>query len=127
MSHFDAEKKLSAKQLKGIASLVGGAGKQRAAVDAGVSIRTIERWLNDPLFAHELHKRSEFAIRRAAVRLVALLDTAAGILYQGMTNPDRQTGIKLRAANLALTHAPRLIETSEILRRLSDLEERLGP
>ena len=122
MSENVANKKLTARQLKAIASLVGGASKPAAAATCGVSVRTIERWLIDPAFNHELHKRSAFAIRRAAIRLTALLDTASGVMYQAMTAPDRQTGIKLRAANSVFTHALKLVETSEILRRLDELE-----
>ena len=123
MSENVAKKDLTARQYKAITSLLSGASKQRAAQECGVSSKTIERWLIDPVFNHELHKRSEFAIRRAAIRLAALLDTAAGVMYQAMTDPDRKSGIKLRAANSVFTHAVKLIETAEIMRRLDELEE----
>jgi hypothetical protein len=116
---------LSTRQLKAIESLLSGASNQRAAELAGVTTRTLERWLQDPDFNNELGRRFEFALRRAAVRLTALLDVAANVFYQGMTDPDRQTGIKLRAANSVFAHLPKLIETTEILRRLDELEQRI--
>ena len=116
---------LTTRQYKAIESLLGGASKPKAAEACGVTIRTIERWLQDPDFNNELGRRSEFAIRRAAIRLTALLDTAAGVLYQAMIDPDRQTTVKLRAANHVFTHALKLIEVGEIMRRLDELESRL--
>ena len=50
---------------------------------------------------------------------------ANNVFYEGMTSPDRQTGVKLRAANSVYTHLPKLIETTEILRRLDELEQTL--
>ena len=114
--------RLTARQKKAVAALVAGSSKQKAAEVCGVSSRTIIRWLNDPFFNHELHKRSEFAIRRAAVRLTAMLETANSVLYSAMTNPGNSTTIKLRAAGQVYGNALKLVETSEILRRLDDLE-----
>lgn len=117
---------LTARQKKAVASLVAGASKIKAAADCGVSPRTIERWLNDPYFNHELHKRSEFAIRRAAIRLTAMLDVANSVLYSAMTDKTNSATIKLRAANQVYGHALKLVETSEILRRLDELERRIA-
>jgi len=121
-----SQKKINARQHKAIEALLSGASNQTAAEQSGVSKRTIERWLNDATFAHELHKRSEFALRRAAVRLTALLELANSVFYEAMTSPNRQSRVKLAAANSVYTHLPKLIETTEILRRLDELEQRVS-
>ena len=117
------QKKLSTRQLKAIEAMLSGASNQRAAELAGVTRRTLERWLQDADFNSELGRRFEFVLRRGAVRLLALVELASNVFYQGMTKPDRQTGVKLRAANSVMTHLPKLIETTEILRRLDELEQ----
>ena len=59
------------------------------------------------------------------MRLTALLEVASNVFYEAMTSPDKQSRVKLSAANSVYTHLPKLIETTEILRRLDELEQRL--
>lgn len=122
-------KKLSSTQNKAIASLVTGATQQEAADAAGVSAKTIWRWLAyDVPFADELRKHSALAMHQARLQLAGNLETAVSTMVQIMTavKPAQGSGVRLRAAKMVIDSALRVAEFSDIVERLAAIEAKLA-
>ena len=126
MSRNDAEKILSAKQRKAADVLIRGGSKEKAAKAAGVTVRTIDRYMQDDTFSHYLRDGASKAIHTAAMRITSLLELALNVFYEAMTNPNDRSSVKLRAANYTVTHAIKLMELNDVLDRLEAIEEALG-
>ena len=118
--------KLSAKQHRALEALLSGTTKSDAATAAGVTPRTLNRWLSeDVLFWDTLRSESQKAVFDATRRLTAAMDTAVTTMTAVMSDADAPAAVRLRAAQVVTETAIKLIETSDILRRLEELETRL--
>lgn len=128
MSENDRETvpRLSAKQHKALEALLSGMTKGDAATSAGVTPRTLNRWLHeDVLFWDTLQQESRTAVFDATRRLTATLDTAVTVMASVMEDVSAPAAVRLRAAQVVTETAVKLIETSDILKRLEELETRL--
>ena len=126
MSENVAPKKLSPRQNKALAVLLLGCTKQEAAAVAGVTPKTIERWTGENVAFHdELQRRSGQAVQDATRRLTGTLDMAVDVFREVMEDKETPASVRLRAGNYAATHALRLLEVSEVLRRLDELEAKV--
>jgi|CXWK01.1.fsa_nt_gi hypothetical protein len=117
---------LTTKQAAAIAALLEGNNQAGAATAAGVTKRTLQRWLTDPTFTTALREGSDGAIRAASARLAALAEhavTSIAVTMQQPTTPG--AGVRLRAADALLGHALRIREHADILERLAQLEKML--
>ena len=117
---------LTTKQAAAIAALLEGHNQAGAATTAGVTKRTLQRWLTDPTFTAALREGSDGAIRAASARLAALAEhavTSIAVTMQQPTTPG--AGVRLRAADALLGHALRIREHADILERLAQLEKML--
>ena len=119
------KKEITTRQRKAVELLLSGHSKQSTALEVGVNIRTINRWLNESAFAAELGYRSEMAVRYAAARLAAMLDLVPAAYHESLTKPGVKSKQKYLTARGLVADVSKLLETSEILRRLDDLEERI--
>ena len=122
---MEATKRLTAKQVKGLEALLDGANIQTAASAAGVNRKTLARWLGDPAFWQHYQVNSQRVLELAARRLTGKLDSAVELLSSVMDDSDAPAGVRLRAAQLALDGALKLLEVTDIQARLTALEERL--
>ena len=77
----------------------------------------------DDSFQAELDRRTNAAIVGATRRLAGTLDLSVDTFRRIMADDSANDGLRLRAANYAAQHAVKLLETSEILRRLESIEE----
>lgn len=118
-------KRLTAKQVKALEALLDGDNVQTAAARAGVNRKTLGRWLTEPLFWELYQVNSRRALELAARRLTGKLDGAVELLGAVMDDSDAPPGVRLRAAQLALDNALRLLEAVDIQERLAALEARL--
>ena len=128
MSENDRETvpRLSAKQHKALEALLSGMTKGDAATSAGVTPRTLNRWLHeDILFWDTLQQESQRSVFDATRRLTATLNTAVTVMASVMEDASAPAAVRLRAAQVVTETAVKLIETSDILRRLEELETRL--
>lgn len=115
--------RLSAKQQRAIEALLSGATKGDAAATAGVNPRTLNRWLNeDVLFWDTLQGESHKTVIDATRRLTAAMDTAVTVMTAVMQDGDAPAAVRLRAAQVMIETAVKLIETTDILKRLDELE-----
>ena len=118
---------LTSKQSAAITALLEGQTQGGAATAAGVTKRTVQRWLNDPAFSAALRDGSDGAIRAASARLAALTEHAIGAIAATMAQPAQPgAGVKLRAADALLTQALKIREHADVLERLAALEARIN-
>jgi hypothetical protein len=124
MAKNNQETRLSAKQQRAIEALLNGRTKGQAAA-AGVIPRTLSRWLANADFQTELNTASDQAVKQAATRLKSTLDTAVTVMRETMEDKRVNAAVRLRAADMAASHAMKLVEMAELLERIEKLEERL--
>ena len=117
---------LTTKQAAAIAALLEGNNQAGAATAAGVTKRTVQRWLTEPTFTAALREGSDGAIRAASARLAALAEHAVTAIAATMHQPATPgASTRLRAADALLSHALRIREHTDILERLAQLEKML--
>lgn len=127
MSEIDRKKrKLSTPQQKAIEALLQGHKQQEAAVLAGVTDRTVRRWLaEDHDFVAELKDGSQLLIHNVTRRLLGSLDLAADVLREVLEDKKASQSMKLRATGILLDKAARFVELNDIMERLEILEAKL--
>ena len=117
--------RLSAKQHRALEALLSGATKGDAAA-AGVNPRTLNRWLSeDVVFWDTLQGESHKTVIDATRRLTAAMDTAVTVMTAVMQDATAPAAVRLRAAQVMIETAVKLIETTDILRRLDELETKV--
>jgi transcriptional regulator with XRE-family HTH domain len=116
---------LRSNQKKAIESLLNGFTKAQAATAAGVQPQTLSRWLTEDDFRTELETLSNAAVKDAANRLKATLDTAVSVFQDTMTDKKVSAAVRLRAADMTASHALKLIEFADLAERIERLERRL--
>ena len=124
---MDEPKRVTGKQAKALAALLDGLNLQDAAAAAGVNRKTLRRWLDDDAeFWRAYHRSSGASLQLAARRLTGKLDGAVALLGEVMDDASAPAGVRLRAAQLVLDGALRLLEAADIETRLAALEEQLN-
>lgn len=95
-----------------------------AAAAAGVGQRTIYRRLQNPEFRRQLEeqrlKSLETARNGFLARLMDAVDTISGVMMNGENRPET----RLRAAGMMIDAGLRLVEVTDIEKRLDALERR---
>lgn len=114
---------LTNRQRRAIAALMSSRNVSAAAQAAGVGLRTLHRWLDDPSFVAELKSAESAAIDQAVRRLAELSGAAIETLAGAMQNTDATTGARVQAANVALSQLLRLRELHDLEQRIAALEE----
>ncbi len=108
-----------------MAALLVSRDVRSAATAAGVSERSLWRWLQDPQFTQELHQAESEAINTAARRLIGLSDLALNFLNDLLEDPTAAPGLRVRAADLVLTTLLKLREFAVLEARISELEAKV--
>ena len=117
---------LTTVQRKALEALISGASKQQAAIVAGRTERTINRWLTDcPAFKQALNEASAMAIDDASRRLALMLNLATQRLYDVLMTPTANTGTMLRAFDLTVSNLIKLRDHGQLEERIQALEERI--
>lgn len=120
------QRHLRPEQRKAVEALATGATIDQAAIVSNRTKRTVYRWLaEDPEFQKALQEATSLAITDTARRLAGTLDLAMTALRKMLEKPGVKDVDRLRAVNLTLSHAQRLIELADIERRIAKLEEAL--
>lgn len=115
--------KLSAKQKRALAALLVSNTKQEAADLAGVSKRSISRWLADKSFRAALSEVQSQLLDQASARLAGLQSDALAKLSD-LLHSDKEH-ISIKAVDMIISYSLKFIEMRELERRLSDLEAQL--
>ena len=121
-----SEKVLTSKQSLAIAALLSNPTQGAAAEAAGLSTKTLNRYLQDPDFIEAL-KQAESALIADNVRaLVSDMQANRAVMSEIRDNPRTQAGVRLRAAIAIDNSLKAWRDLYTIEKRLTDLESRLG-
>ena len=103
-----------------VAALAGGATEVEAGRRAGVSDRTVRRRLQDPAFVDRVRRVRYEMMQRAAGQSAGYVSAAVDVLHDLLQSESDAT--RLRAAQLMIDVARRLVVDSDVLVRLKRLE-----
>jgi len=115
---------LSTKQQKALDALLRGCTQEAAAREAGVSRRTLGRWMSrNVAFQQALRDAEQEALKRIQRRLVGLAENACDALAAALRGDSQPA--QVRAAEIVLARLMPLRELVEIEERLKALEEQV--
>ena len=118
--------KVTPKKRKAVEALLTKADIKKAAEAAGVSRKTLYRWLKDADFLAALAEAEAEALATLSRTLVALGDQAVAVLRDAMRDSTAPINARLRAADMVLSRLLQLRELVNLDRRLSNLEARVN-
>lgn len=107
---------------RAIDCLLATGDQQQAAAAAGVTDRTIRRWVLEPAFAAALQTAQDQQLDRVTGDLVRAAGGAVALLEATINNTDAALGLRLQAARTLLDAALRWRELRAIEQRLAALE-----
>ena len=113
---------LSVAQQRAIEALVGNATVVAAAVECGVSKRTLFRWLREPEFQKAFRRLQYAVVTQAHACLQGITADAVETLRELMNNREVPAGARVSACRATLTLAYDLIQAEDIQNRLETLE-----
>jgi hypothetical protein len=111
------------KQEEAIAALLTQRNIDEAARTAGISTRTLLRWLQLPEFQKAYRQARRDTYSQAVARLQQGTSAAATILLKTMVDPGTPASVRVRAAEAIFSHAFKAIEIEDIEARVSELEQ----
>lgn len=121
-----SEKVLTSKQSQAIAALLVNPTQGAAAMAAGLSTKTLSRYLQDPDFTEAL-KQAEAALIADNVRaLVSDMQTNRLVMSDIRDNPRNLPGVRLRAAIAIDNSLKAWRDLYTIEQRLTDLERKFN-
>lgn len=109
-----------------LAALLCCSTKKEAATVAGVSVRTIHTYLQDPAFAAEYAEAKKNLVRSAADQIKRSLGPAIEALHAIATDPKAGKTARVQAARTLLEFGIKLDEHTAIEDRLAALEQGSG-
>jgi len=115
--------RLSDRQRRVLRAILERPTFKEAARAAGVSPRTLRRYLHDPDFGAALIEEQRRLMRFGVMRAGSLLDRALDVVALDM-EPGVAGDVRLRAAGLVLRHVTQLLEFFDLEERIKRLEER---
>ena len=107
-----------------VLALVAGRRPADAAADAGIGLRTLQRWLQDASFIDQLNSARAAAFDSAMQRLMAGANIAADTLVD-LLNDGQPSAIRLGAARCVLDHAIERHDVATVVARLTELERQV--
>lgn len=115
---------ISSHQRRAVEALAAGGTKQAAALAAGRTRRTIDRWLqDDPAFQGALADATAEGRKTAAKRLAGLLGLIIDHLAEQIAAGDMSLQDSLKALDTVARHAASLAELVDLEGRVKALEE----
>ena len=104
-------------------ALVSGAAVKQAAVTAGVSEKTVRRWLSEPEFSDDIAQARADITKNIMAAVKSKAVQATEVLGEIMDNQKASPYARVQAAKTVLDTAFKAIETAEIVERIEQLEE----
>lgn len=116
-------KDLTPKQRKAMEVLITSGNVTEAAAAAGVSRETIYTWMrSDQVFQVEKDRASSASVVELSNRLNALAQQAISTLQQILMDPNAPAHARIRAADIIIGRQIQLYEMTDLVRRISKLE-----
>jgi hypothetical protein len=113
---------LGRKQEGAIAALLTKRNVEEAAQTAGISPRTLMRWLKIPEFQKAYREARRQAFGQSIARLQQATSAAAATLMKIMVDPTAPASVRVRAADSIFNHSAKAIEIEDIEVRVAELE-----
>ena len=107
----NSKKKLSDRQVLALPHLTSSQSLNDAAQNAGVTPRTVQRWMNDPAFRQEYERQRDEIARYARSGLRALLFKALSIQVERLDSDDPKE--RARAAQTIMDYEMKTTRTHE--------------
>lgn len=105
-----------------VAALLTQRNIEEAAKSAGISPRTLMRWLKLREFQKAYREARRAAYSQAVARLQQGATAAATTLLKVMLDQGTPASVKVRAAECVMTHSSKAIEIEDIEARVLELE-----
>jgi transposase-like protein len=113
---------LGRKQEDAIAALLTQRNIEEAAKAAGISARTLLRWLKLPEFQTAYREVRRTAYSQAVAKLQQGATAAATTLLKVMLDQGTSASVKVRAAECVMNYSSKAIEIEDVEFRVSALE-----
>jgi hypothetical protein len=117
--------KLGSKQEAAIAALLSQRNQEEAAQAAGVSKRTLNRWLRTPAFQTAYREARRAAMSQANARMQQAASAAVSALLKVMVDPTTPAAARVRAADCILARGNLGLENEDLHVRLASVERTL--
>lgn len=122
---------MTPKKQKALVALLTQPTKEKAAVAAGITSKTLRGYLDDPEFQTEYRKAFVELVRDATRKAQQTLNPAISVLQEIMEDGAENGQVRVSAARSVLEYGMKLTEQTDILDRLQELEaamegERIG-
>jgi hypothetical protein len=114
--------KYGRKMEEAIAALLTHKNIDEAAKAAGVSNKTLFRWMQLPEFDRAYRDARRAAFGQATARLQQASSAAVSALLRVLVDPASPASSRVRAADCILNHAQEAIELEDIEARVRELE-----
>ena len=113
---------MTARQQKALAALLISPSKAAAAKAAGISTRTLRDYLADPEFQTAYRDAFGNMVEDATRQAQQAISPALSTLREIVEDKEEDAQARISAARAILSHGLKLIETTDILNRLQELE-----
>jgi hypothetical protein len=124
MSENQEKPSLSHTQNRALAALVRQPTIPLAAAEAGVTDRTIYRWLaKDEAFKAEYLQLRREVVNNAVFQLQKATNNAVNCLLSVINDPEASSGARVRAATTVLEFSLRVLEAEDLDERIARLEQ----
>jgi len=114
--------KFGRKKEAAIAALLAQRNQEEAARAAGVSKRTLNRWLQMPVFQAAYREARRAAMVQSGARLQQASSAAVSALLKVMVDPSTPASARVRAADCILARGNQALEHEDLNMRLAALE-----
>jgi hypothetical protein len=113
---------LDRKQEQTIPALLTQRNLDEAAKAAGISMRTLMRWLKLPEFQAAYREARRTAYSQVVAKLQQGATAAATTLLKVMLDQGTPASVKVRAAECVMNHSSKAIEIEDVEFRVAELE-----
>ena len=112
---------LTHRQITALPYLVASPTVKEGARLAGISRRTVHRWMEDDDFRDQFERLRDEALSLAHVELKGLTLKGTGVLAEMLEDPS--SNIRLRAAQTAIAMGVKITEQTNIQKQIESLTE----
>ena len=114
--------KFGRKMEEAIAALLTQRNVEEAAKAAGISTRTLLRWMKEPEFQKAYREARRTAYSQAVAKLQQGATAAATTLLKIMLDQSTPSSVRIRAAECIMNHSSKAIEIEDVEARVAELE-----
>ena len=114
---------LDDKQERALAAVLTHATLKEAAEDAGCSVTTLWRYMQEPAFAKRLREARRELVSHATIRLQNAVGDSVRVLHEIVNDSTAPAAVRVTAAVAVYKQAVQVVETDALEARVEALEE----